>query len=144
MSPVDSPVSTFKFDELSEVGLINQGAINGDLHRHVYVGEDYVLREVALHGQLTQQYTVAELGYKRYMKELIGEDIIITYDPAKKDFYIGNSTKTYLLSPYGMTEVKQHPSAVWRSDNKSCMLPDAIDAHKHYLCTEIFNMAIMD
>jgi len=140
MSPVSAPSTTFGFDELSDIGLINQGAINGDINRHVYVGEDYILREVALHGQLTQQYTVADLGYKDYMEELSGEDIIVTYDPSKKDFYIGNSTKTYLLSPYGLTEVKQHPSAVWRSNGESCMIPDTIDSHKHYLCTEIFDM----
>ena len=140
LSPVSSPIPTFGFDGLSNIGLINQGAINGDLSRHVYVGEDYVLREVALHGELTKNFTVAELGYREYMEELMGEDIIVSYEPSNKDFYIGNSQKTYLLSPYGLTEVKQHPSAVWRSNNESCMIPDTEDSAKHYFCTEIFDM----
>ncbi len=140
MSPVSEPANTMGFDELSDIGIINQGAVNGNLKRHVYVGEDFVLREVALHGELTKHYTVAELGYQYYMEELEGEDIIVSYDPAKEDFYIGNSKKTYLLSPYGLTEVRQHPSAVWRSNNESCMLPETIDTNKPYICTEIFDM----
>jgi len=140
MSAVTEPAQTIGFDLLSEIGLINKGAIAGNDTRHVYVGEDFILREVALHGELTKKYTVAEIGYKHYMEELEGEDIIVTYDPSKKDFYIGNSSKTYLLSPYGLTEVKQHPSAVWRSNGETCMLPDTVDSDKSYLCTEVFDM----
>ena len=140
ISPVNSPASTFGFTELDNIGIINQGAVNGDYHRHVYVGEDYILREVSIQGELSKIYGVKELGYQHYMEELQGEDIIINYDPHNKDFYIGNSIKTFLLSPYGLSEVMQHPSAVWRLDNKSSMIPDTIDITKPVICTEIFDM----
>jgi hypothetical protein len=94
--------------------------MNGYLARHIYVGEDYIVREVTKEG-------VKELGYQYYMKQLAGEDIIVSYDPSKSDFYIGNSTKTFLLTTTGMTEVLQHPSAVWRSNNQSYMLPDTVE-----------------
>jgi len=133
MAPVGEPATTFGFKELDDIGIINQGAMNGSLRRHVYVGEDYILREVTTEG-------VKELGYQSFIQQLAGEDIIVSYDPQKRDFYIGNSTKTFLLSPYGLTEILQHPSAVWRSNNNSYMIPDAIDSGFPAICTEPFDM----
>ena len=135
--PVSSPAATFGFDELDDVGLINQGAMDGSLKRHVYVGTDYVVREVTGEG-------VKKLGYYRYIEDLgNAEPIIVKYDRIKKDFYIGNSTKTYLLSPYGMTEVPQHPSAVWtmsEDDDDLMMLPSTVDATSPYIISSVFDM----
>ena len=133
MSPVNEPAATFGFKESCNVGLINRGAVNGNLSRHVFVGEDYILRGVTKEG-------IKELGYKQYMENLRGEDIIVSYDPSSDDFYIGTSTRTYLLSPFGLTEVKQHPSAVWRRNNSTNMLPDTIDSDLSYICSGIFDM----
>ena len=141
ISPVDTPTATFGFIELSDIGLISKGAAAGDLHRHVYVGEDFILRDVSLQGDLSKKQTVRELGYQSYMQQLTGEDIIVSYNPQTKDFYIGNSTKTFLLSPYGLTEVLQHPSAVWRSNKSSYMIPDVVDNDDPVICTEPFDMS---
>ncbi len=126
--------ATFGFKELDGVGLINRGAVNGTLRRQIYVGEDYILREVTSEG-------VKELGYQYYMERLAGEDIIVSYDPSEKDFYIGNSTKTYLLSSDGLTEITQHPSTVWRLDGQTHMLPVTVDSDDPYLCSLPFNMS---
>ena len=135
ISPVNDPAPTFGFTELSNIGVINKGAVGTGFYHHIYVGEDYILREVTQEG-------VKELGYQSQMEALgNAEDIIISYDPSNKDFYIGNSAKTYLLSPYGLTEVMQHPSAVWRSNGQSYMLPDIEDSNDPYLCSEIFDMS---
>lgn len=135
MMPVMEPAATFGFKELLDVGLINRGAVGGNLRKQVFVGNDLVVREVTSEG-------IKELGYDQYMDELDddSEDIIVTYDPGGGDFYIGNSSKTYLLSPYGMTEVRQHPSGVWRRGDESYMLPDAVDTDKPYICSEVFDM----
>ncbi len=132
LSPNSEP-ATFGFKELCGVGIINQGAVNGNLSRHVFVGEDYVLREVTKEG-------VKELGYQQYIETLSGEDIIISYDPQQKDFYIGNSTKTFLLSPNGLTEILQHPSTVWRSNNNSYMIPDTVDNTSPTITSEPIDM----
>ena len=123
LTPVDSPANTFAFTELDDVGLINQGAIDAGINRHVYVGEDYILRSIDNNG-------ITELGYESLMKELAGEDIIVSYDKKYKDFYISNSTKTFLLSPKGLTEIPQHPSAVWRRDGETYCLPEDVDDYK--------------
>uniref|UniRef100_A0A6M3JTN1 Uncharacterized protein n=1 Tax=viral metagenome TaxID=1070528 RepID=A0A6M3JTN1_9ZZZZ len=133
LMPVSSPAATFGFEELSDIGLINRGAIAGSFDRHVYVGEDHRLREITKEG-------IKELGYKQYMEQLTLEPIIVSYDPTNKDFYIGNSSKTFLLSPKGLSEIPQHPSAVWRRDRQSYCLPETIDDYKNLIVTEAFDM----
>lgn len=140
MSPVVSPVTTFGFEEMHDIGIINQGALACALDKHVFVGEDYEVKIVGNVGQLSYRLGVMSLGYSHYIEELAGEDIIVSYDPGTGDFYIGNSQKTFLLSSQGMTEVKQHPSTVWRRNNKSYMLPAAEDSNSSYICSEIFDM----
>jgi len=133
MAVVSDPATTFGFKGISPVGLINQGAVNGDSDRHIYVGEDYVLREVTKDG-------VKDLGYQFYLSQLTAADIIVSYDSAKKDFYISDGVKTFLLSPNGMTEVLQHPSAVWKSNKVSYILPDTIDPRLPLITSEPIDM----
>ena len=132
ISPVSSPAATFGFTELDDIGLINQGAMNGNLKHQAYVGEDYILRMVTIKG-------IEELGYESFMKELAGEDIIVSYDKKEDDFYIGNSTKTFLLSSNGLSEIPQHPSTVWRRDGETYMLPDTVDDYKMTITPHPFN-----
>ena len=136
LSPVSSPAATLGFVELSDIGLVNRGAVDGNLQRQVYVGTDYVIREITQQG-------VKELGYYYFIEQLKGEDIIVKYDRIKKDFYIGNSTKTFLLSPYGLTEVPQHPSALWTMDSYDedlIMLPNTVDTFLPTISSTIFDM----
>jgi len=135
LKPVSDPVPGYGFVELLDIGVINRGAVGKGVRRHIYVGEDYILREVTSEG-------IKELGYKSFMESLgTAEDIIINYDPSSKDFYIGNSTKTYLFSSYGLTEVTQHPSAVWGSGGEVYMLPDSIDVSLPLITTGPFDMS---
>jgi len=132
LSPVNSPTTTFGFKELSDKGIYNKGAINGSLHRHVCVGKDLLVRDISREG-------VKELGYNYWMDLLAssGDDIIVSYDKGSDDFYIGNSTRTFLLSPYGLSEVQQHPSTVWRIDPDNVyMLPDTEDDVEMSIITE--------
>jgi len=137
--PVKNPVPSFGFSGLSDIGLLNQGAMAAGEDRHVYVGEDYVLRTISNVGTISYILGVTELGYEEYMRELEGEDIIVSYEPYNKNFYIGNSSKTFLLSQKGLTEIQQHPSAVWRRNGESHLLPDTIDDFQPWITTEEFD-----
>jgi hypothetical protein len=130
---MNEPVTTFGFKERCEVGLVNRGAVNGNKGKHIFVGSDYILREVTTEG-------VKELGYQHILETLEGQDVIVNYDPIKGDFYIGNETKTFLFSNYGMTEVRQHPSTIWRTGRSMYAIPEFVDDSEPYLNTEIFNM----
>lgn len=134
LDPVAEPTTTFRFKELHDVGLINRGAVNGNLREHVFVDNDYNIWKMGIGAELKQ------LGYKQYVKQLADEYIIVNYDPSRGDFYIGNSTKTFLLTSNGLTEIKQHPSTVWRSNNNSYILPATVDSVDSYICTEVFDM----
>jgi hypothetical protein len=135
LAPVSEPATTFGFKEISDVGPINRGAVGGDIFKQLYVGSDLHVRMVTSEG-------VKDLGYRHLMDNLDDEDIIVNYDRGNGDFFIGNSERTYLLSPQGMSELPQHPSAVWRIDSDNVyMLPDSIDSGYYPLVTtETFDM----
>jgi len=138
MDHVSDPAPTFRFTELEDVGILNQGAMDGSLQRQIYVGTDLVIREITKEG-------IKELGYYQYVEDLgSDEDIIVKYDRIKKDFYIGNSSTTYLLSPYGLTQVPQHPSAVWtmsEEDDEIVMLPNTMDdPYVPLIASEVIDM----
>lgn len=143
LDPVAEPAPTFKFIELHDVGIINQGAMGGNLREHVFVDSDYNLWRIGIGvevgGLNIANVNPKKLGYRYWMKQLAGEDIIVTYDRSTGDFFIGNSTKTYLLSPYGLTEIPQHPSATWRVGDSLHMLPDDIDDFYYLITTEVFD-----
>jgi hypothetical protein len=132
LSPVAEPAPTFRFDEVEDIGIINKGAMNGSLREQVYVGSDYILRMVTSKG-------VEELGYQHLMENLTG-DIIVQYEHSKKNFFIGDEDKTYMLSPQGLTEVPQHPSAVWRQGDEAYMLPGSIDDYDPLIVGQPFDM----
>lgn len=133
LHPVADPSVTFGFKKLVPIGIINKGAMNGDENEQVYVGTDLVVRKITKEG-------VQELGFKHLMDNLDDEDIIVSFDKSKRDFYIGNSEKTYLLSQYGMTEIQQHPSTVWRIDpDEVHMLPDTVDTFYPLITSEAFD-----
>ena len=134
LNPVTSPVVTFGFKEMYDRGIINRGAQDGSLSQHLFVDEDYNL--VKLSGGKAPEV----LGYQRQMQELAEEDIIVNYDSKYGDYYIGNSTKTFLLSTKGLTEIPQHPSTIWRRNKESYMLPDKVDAFDPEIISENLNM----
>lgn len=130
LSPTSSPVPTFGFTELDDVGLINQGAINGSLREQVYVGRDRKLRRITKQG-------IEVLDYRYYMEQL-GE-IIVSYNG---DFYIGDDEKTFLLTKQGLSEIPQHPSAVWGDLYETYMIPDTSDDYVMTIATHPFNMGL--
>jgi len=131
INPVSSPTPTFGFEEMLDIGLKNVGAVGGSIDTQVFVGEDNIVRRITNKG-------VEELGYEHYMKQL--DNIIVQYDPKNKDFYIGDKDKTFLLTRKGMTEIPQHPSAVWRANGSTYMIPDIVDEYYQTIVTQPFDM----
>jgi len=133
MFPVKEPAPTFGFNELLDVGLANRGAMSGSKNEHVFVSSDYYLYRVTEKG-------LEKLGYQEYMEELTVGEIIVCYDAKKGDFFIGDREKTYLLSKQGLTEIPQHPSAVWSDQGGTYILPDTVDSYEPLIITEIVDM----
>ena len=132
LSPVNDPVAGYGFTEMYDLGVVNKGAVDGGTTDHVFVDEDYNVVRVNKEG-------ISVLGYQQYMIQIDEvEDIIVKYDIVNGDYYIGNSEKTFLLSANGLTEVNQHPSAVWGG---SYLLPDTVDSRLPIITTESFDMS---
>jgi hypothetical protein len=98
----------------------------------VFVDTDYNLCELNNEG-------LKVVGYREFMQRLTGRDIIINYNQSTKDFYISNWLLTFLYSPYGLTEVQQHPSAIWYSNGTQCMIHDTVDNRYPWIRTEQFD-----
>lgn len=133
MFPVPDPAPTLGFKELYDRGIINRGALGGNLNSYLFIDEDYNLVII------DSDYKVAVLGYQKYMMELTGEDIIVNYDKGNNDYYIGNSSKTFLFSPNGLTEIQQHPSAIWRRNKETYIIPDTVDDFEPEIVSEAFD-----
>ena len=103
MSPAGT---TFGFKELHGVGVLNRGAVGGDLNSHAFVDKDFTAWRVTSKG-------LEKVGYQGYMDNLTNDDVIVTHDQNDNDFYISDGVKTYLLSPKGLTEHPGYTSAVW-------------------------------
>ncbi len=136
MFPVSSPAATFGFEELHGVGVLNRGAVNGDLNQHLVIDRDYVVWKVTKEG-------LKELGYAEYIEGLDAEygagiprNVIVNFNPYKRDFYISDGTKSLLLSPYGMTNYPDPVSAVWYDEvnwHELCGLPETPDEENYPL-----------
>jgi hypothetical protein len=142
MIPVIEPAATFGFKELSDVGLINRGAVNGSKFKHVFVDAYRNLCELSKEG-------LKVLGYQEYLQRLTENDVIVSYAPFTKDFYISDGTTTFLYSPYGLTEVPQHPSTVWAQNDSlgvtgQYMLPDTVESGNYFLQTCPFDFGYRD
>lgn len=129
MIPVREPAATFGFKEMYDIGIINKGAVDGNILRHLFINSNYELCEVTDKG-------VNVIGYQEYISRLAGKDIIVSYNQTTRDFYVSNGTITFLYSPQGLTEVSQHPSSVWYGNGSQHMIPDSDDGRDPYFITE--------
>jgi hypothetical protein len=108
MTPVATPVATFKMEEKMEIGLLTRDCFAGgyfhhcfiDAHKNVWVWDK---------GREPER-----LGYSEYIETLTAADIIIEYDKLREEYYITDGANgCFLLSSFGMTEVYQYPSTVF-------------------------------
>ena len=133
ITPVIEPTTSFKFSPIQSTGLLNEGALAGDITKHVFISNDHYLYTITNKG-------ISMLGYRQYMTRLIDDKVVISYDKLNKDFYISDGTTAFLLSPKGLTEIPQTPSTVWSDSNNVYMLPDTLSNPLPYLTTAPFDM----
>jgi len=96
----------FGFYEISNVGIPSIKAVSGDDKEHVFV--DNLSRIWRWVGQEPPK----ELGYVEYMEQMDLVDIVVSFDPGKRDYYIADGNKGFLLSPFGLSEIHQLPTSL--------------------------------
>jgi len=98
---VDNTTPTFGLKKLLDVGIASRSAVGGDEKRHVFVTNNGDLWTVDLNLQ------VERLGYREFFDSMLGKEIVVSFDPAEREFYIADGEKAFLLTPTGLCEQSQ-------------------------------------
>lgn len=93
---VAEPVATLGQRRLGLVGIIGEGAVGGDEAEHVYMDKSGTL------WHLEAEKLPVRLGYKEWFQDFIQSDVIISFDPDQREWYICNGFKTFVLTKQGL------------------------------------------
>lgn len=91
---------------IDQVGLISRGAACVGRDRAVFVdtsGHVWMIND---------RFEGERLGYQEYFEPLLAEDIIISYDPHRDEFWFNTPEYSYILNRFGLGEVNKHPTSL--------------------------------
>lgn len=91
---------------LPGIGVAGRGAVGGDETGHLFVDENSTLRSIS------PDFQVGELGYQDKLNDLVAADIVISYDAAKREYYITDGVTSYLYNESGMCEAPNCPTSL--------------------------------
>jgi hypothetical protein len=122
--PIDWNVAVYKglpfgFVDVMSVGIPSIKAVNGDDKEHVFV--DKLSRVWRWAGQDPPQL----LDYREYIEEMTLADVVVSFDPAERDYYISDGDIGYLLTPNGLSQIHQLPTSVFRYNGVKYGLADS-------------------
>ena len=108
--PHSDPVATMGLQQIKNmgagVGCASRGAAGGGLQGHMFVdsyGELWLINP---------DLTAERLGHKEIFSNMLGNDIVVSYDPSLREFYIADGTECYVRSEVGLTKGPQMPTNV--------------------------------
>jgi len=108
-------IPTFGFRHLLYSGIKGRGAVGGDLHEHVFIdNEGDVWR-------LTPELQPKLLGYKEFFSSLTAADLGVAFESgdagpiARREYYLGDGSATYILTPQGLCSSSLKPTSLIRS-----------------------------
>lgn len=113
-----SPISTMGLQDIqglsAGIGIAGRGAVAGDRDAQVFLahtGDLWVIqrKEFGLHAE--------RLGYAAYMRQLGLENVVITRDPVRGDYWIAGEYSAYVLTDRGLGgPVNMSPTCLWVDD----------------------------
>lgn len=137
MRAVSSPEPTFAIVPVFDFGIPSTFCAEGDDREHVFVTSDKQVWRVV------EDTKPKLLGYKEFITTLTGA-IVISKNSDYGDYYISDGTKTYLLSPFGLSQWFQYPtSLVWEDANKRLIGPIAISTDvSAYMASDVLDFGV--
>lgn len=115
LSMAKEPVTTFGVQDFGDVGVLNRNCFAGDTTAHLYIGNDYNLYSVAPEKALSGEGKLPTLlGYHEWISQL--KDPIVTFDPAKRHWWIGDANRCFIFSGTGLGESGRTPTHLSRLD----------------------------
>ena len=82
-------------DDVLKVGLLDRGAVCGDLEQIWWISTEGVLYTMTAGGQL------ARLGFESHLAVFLGGSVAMVMDPARREVHISNGTYSFHLSGEG-------------------------------------------
>lgn len=112
--PHSSPVATFGVRDIQGlgkgIGIASRSAVGGSIDGHIFVDTSGALWRV------TTSLQAERLGYEDYLADLLDDEIVISHDPQRNEFYIAgtvDATPTcYVLTESGFGKAPWVPSNV--------------------------------
>lgn len=132
------PIPTFGLVKLHRFGIKSTSCVAGDDNQHVYVSSDGWLWSLGL------DLKPSCLGYKEFIRPLLVGTVVVSHNPEKNDYYISNGAMTYLLSPFGLTRVFQHPTSMFWDDGFQKLIGIGSNATdlSAYITSDILDMQV--
>jgi len=129
--PVDSPMPTFGFKEISNIGIKNKTAVGGDEFVHFYIDVLGCLYKVTTEG-------VENLGYEEFLLPLVNP--VLTWDAAKRRLHISDESVGYIYNEETLTGGYANLTGLYRvKENLTGVSPDELIAEPVEICTDIID-----
>lgn len=138
LSMAKEPVTTFGIQEFGDVGVLNRNCFAGDTTAHLFVGTDYNLYSVTPEKALSGEGKLpAKLGFQEWISKLVNP--IVSFDPAKRHWWIGDESTCYIFSSSGLGESSETPTHLSRLDGS--LLGISFAHHPHEALIETGNIS---
>ncbi len=94
-----SPVPTYGYEDIHQIGIINQGAAAVGKGRQIFVSRDGKVYEI------NSEFSLRELGYEELVEEFNAlESKQVMYDPLNNEFIITDGIAGFVLTDHGIGE----------------------------------------
>lgn len=104
--PVTSPMPTFGFKEVYNVGVKNKTAVAGDLFVHYFIDKLGALHKYTKDG-------LERLGFEEFLVDLINP--VLTYDPDEQRLYISSVSGSYIYNEGVLTGGYDNLNGLYRT-----------------------------
>ena len=129
--PVGSPMPTFGFKDMLNIGIKNKTAIGGDYQVHFCIDILGCLYKITSEG-------IVKLGYEEFLLPLTNP--VLTWDAAKRRLYISDSLTGYMLSENTLTGGYANLTGLYRiKESLTAVSPNKLITKPVEICTDILD-----
>lgn len=104
-APIGRPTPSFGKKFLANFGIASRDAVGGSGNVHIFVDDKGYL------WSLSADLKLQKLGYEEFFSQMIGNQIVVSYDQQSQDFYIADGNKCFLLSN-GLSQSSDIPTSL--------------------------------
>jgi len=98
---VTEPIATFGLSEISNRGIISRSAVGGNESHHVFVDSAGYLCSIS------SKEGLRVLDYHEFFEGMAGEEVVVTYNERRNEFYICGENEGYVLANKGLGSMYQ-------------------------------------